>query len=88
VGGDLSPTRPRLPMTQLGIPPRTPLNSVRRAGVAVAIVGALFFAAAVWNVVREPIGRPDPPLVVNDVTQLNPIEVGRIIVPHDDRGNR
>ncbi|MGH9313233.1 MAG: hypothetical protein ACRD1S_08550 [Vicinamibacterales bacterium] len=39
----------------------------------------MLLVALVWNVVREPIRRQDPPLVVNDVTQLNPIAVGRIL---------
>lgn len=54
---------------------------MRRATLAVSTVVALFCAAGIWTVVREPIRRQDPPLVVNDVTQLNPVTVGSVIAP-------
>ena len=37
--------------------------------------------AAVWSVVRAPLDRETSPLLINDVTQLNPIHVGSVIVP-------
>jgi FAD/FMN-containing dehydrogenase len=41
----------------------------------------LLLVAAIWNVVRTPIERETNPLRVYDVTQLNPILVGQVIVP-------
>jgi FAD/FMN-containing dehydrogenase len=35
----------------------------------------------VWLVIRAPVDPGTPPLVVNDVTQLNPIRVARILTP-------
>ena len=51
---------------------------------AIAILLALFaiaFGTRVWQVIRVPAQPIDPPLVINDVSQLNPIRVGRIIAP-------
>ncbi len=42
---------------------------------------ALAFLVTTWGVIRPPIQRPASPLLVNDVTQLNPIAVGRVVTP-------
>ena len=42
---------------------------------------ACTLAAATWTVVREPVEPEVSPLVVNDVSQLNPIRVSRVITP-------
>ena len=44
----------------------------------VALLAAL---PAVWWVVRIPVERPTLPLLVNDVTGLNPIAVSRALAP-------
>ncbi|MEP6819796.1 MAG: FAD-binding oxidoreductase [bacterium] len=50
--------------------------------VAVLLVGFLvWFAAMTWSVTRAPTPRQDQPLVVNDVSQLNPIQVSEVITP-------
>src|SRR5882724_11528019 len=42
---------------------------------------SLVFVATTWAVIRMPVGPRTSPLLVNDVTQINPIEVGRVITP-------
>jgi FAD/FMN-containing dehydrogenase len=49
-------------------------------GLILALV-ALAFIATTWGVIRPPVERQTSPLLVNDVTQLNPIAVGRVIAP-------
>ena len=49
-----------------------------QAGVAAL---ATAFIAAVWGVVRAPSEPQTSPLVINDVSQLNPIAVGEAIAP-------
>lgn len=39
------------------------------------------FVTTTWTVVRAPVERKASPLIVNDVTQLNPIVVSRVIAP-------
>ena len=41
----------------------------------------IWFIAVVWSVVRAPVIPPAPPLIINDVTQLNPIQVAQVLVP-------
>ena len=46
--------------------------------LAVLVVMA---SLSVWSVIRTPVELPASPLVVNDVSQLNPIQVSGIITP-------
>jgi len=50
------------------------------AGIALALC-ALWFAAKTWSVIRTPVIPSSPALVVNDVTQLNPIQVAEVLTP-------
>lgn len=45
------------------------------------LVLTLAFGAAAWRVIRSPQEPADPPLLVNDVSRLNPIRVSRVVVP-------
>ncbi|HBB97104.1 MAG TPA: FAD-binding protein [Blastocatellia bacterium] len=50
--------------------------------VAIAVTAfALWFIAKTWSVVRAPVIPQAPPLVINDVSQLNPIHVAEVITP-------
>jgi FAD/FMN-containing dehydrogenase len=42
---------------------------------------ALWFIIKTWSVVRAPVVPHAPPLVINDVSQLNPIHVAEVITP-------
>jgi len=53
----------------------------RRLIQAVIIILAVMSVAVVWSVIRAPIERPTSPLLINDVTQLNPIAVSAVITP-------
>jgi FAD/FMN-containing dehydrogenase len=55
---------------------------IKRVAGAVLVLFFLWFAARTWSVVRSPVIRPSLPLVVNDVSQLNPIRVGEIVTPN------
>jgi len=50
-------------------------------GVIFLALTALAFMATTWGVIRPPIDRRTSPLLVNDVTQLDPITVDRVITP-------
>jgi FAD/FMN-containing dehydrogenase len=54
---------------------------LKRLGLLSLAVPALAFIAATWSVIRPPIEPRTSPLLVNDVTQLNPIHVNRVIRP-------
>ena len=54
---------------------------LRRLAVLVLALTVLAFIAATWGVIRSPIESRTSPLLVNDVTQLNPIAVRRVITP-------
>jgi FAD/FMN-containing dehydrogenase len=54
---------------------------LKRTGILSLTLALLAFAAATWGVIRMPMALQKSPLVVNDVTQLNPIEVSRVIMP-------
>jgi FAD/FMN-containing dehydrogenase len=45
-----------------------------------AVVGTVFLTTT-WAVIQPPIERRTSPLLVNDVTQLNPIAVSRVVTP-------
>lgn len=49
------------------------MRAVKLVGAGLAIVLSLTAVVTVWEVVRAPIAQPRSPLVVNDITQLNPI---------------
>lgn len=59
-----------------------PFKSVlKRLGCTALIAVALLFGASVRRAIVTPVERPALPAVVNDITQLNPIAVARIITP-------
>lgn len=64
------------PSRQRGI--RKPIKSC--VTIALALF-ALWFAAKTWSVIRAPVIPPSPALVVNDVTQLNPVQVSEVLTP-------
>jgi len=50
--------------------------------VAIAVTAfALWFIVKTWSVVRAPVVLQGSPLIINDVSQLNPIRVNEIITP-------
>ena len=58
------------------------LRTIARAfGFFIAAVLILSSGAALWGISETTVERPGGPPIVNDVTQLNPIEVARIIAP-------
>ena len=63
----------------------TPTSSNRRLAkriVALAVASfAVWFIATIWSVVRAPVVLQSSPLVINDVSQLNPIRVDQVITP-------
>src|SRR5262249_22943701 len=54
---------------------------IRRAAASVVAVAALLVLAAVWEVARPPRAAARSPLLVNDVSQLNPIAVTQVVIP-------
>ncbi|MDQ6651642.1 MAG: FAD-dependent oxidoreductase, partial [Acidobacteriota bacterium] len=63
----------------------TPTRSNRRLAKLIVALGvasfAVWFIAAIWSVVRAPVVPQSSPLVINDVSQLNPIRVDQVITP-------
>src|SRR5438309_5733966 len=63
----------------------TPTNKNRRLAKRIVVLAlasvAVWFIATIWNVVRAPVVPQSPPLVINDVSQLNPIRVDQVITP-------
>jgi FAD/FMN-containing dehydrogenase len=55
---------------------RKHLNVVLALSVVLVAMGL-----SLWPIVRAPIEPPAPPLTVNDVSQLNPIQVSAVITP-------
>ncbi|MGH7537798.1 MAG: FAD-binding oxidoreductase, partial [Gemmatimonadales bacterium] len=53
----------------------------RLAGALLVGVLALTLGASVWGVLRAPVEHPAVAPIVNDVSQLNPIAVGRVLAP-------
>jgi FAD/FMN-containing dehydrogenase len=51
------------------------------AGTAIAAILLVAYAMAAWGIWQTPVEHPAPPAVINDVTQLNPIAVARVITP-------
>src|SRR5258706_15831174 len=68
-------------MVRLRIPIIHRKRSLRRLAILSLAVVVLAFIATTWSVIRPPIERRTSPLLVNDVTQLNPIHVNRVITP-------
>ena len=62
-------------------PPRNLRRLVKRIVATVLTILALWFIVTIWSVVRTPVVPQAPPLVINDVSQLNPIHVNEIITP-------
>src|SRR5947199_6832466 len=56
-------------------------RSLKLLAAGLALTVSLAAGVTVWRVVRDPVEPDTPPLVVNDVTQLNPIAVGRVLTP-------
>src|SRR3979411_1826449 len=66
------------------MPIRMPGQKSRRAARVIALGLAIFlfwFIVKTWSVVRTPVLPSSSPLVVNDVSQLNPIHVSEVITP-------
>jgi FAD/FMN-containing dehydrogenase len=57
------------------------MNLVKRTLIVVAVAVTLRAGWAVWLVVRAPLTPPSSPLVVNDVSQMNPIRVDQVLAP-------
>src|SRR2546422_2242682 len=55
--------------------------SPRRRFLWILAAGLVAVAPGVWPVIRTPVDPPSSPLVVNDVSQLNPIRVSGIMSP-------
>jgi FAD/FMN-containing dehydrogenase len=73
--------RPQNLLTTDG-PPRSNIRSRLRRIVAVVLAAfALWFAIKTWSVVRAPLIPQSSPLIINDVSQLNPIQVAEVITP-------
>jgi FAD/FMN-containing dehydrogenase len=56
-------------------------RTIKRVVILLLIVAVLTTGAAMIGVARTTVQRPAPPPVVNDVTQLNPIMVSRVLTP-------
>ena len=61
--------------------PRPKIRRLLRFVVLVLVVFLFWFIAKTWTVIRAPVVPPPSPLVVNDVSQLNPIHVSEVITP-------
>ncbi len=56
-------------------------TAAKAVGFFIAAVLILSAGATLWGISETTVERPGGPPVVNDVTQLNPIEVAKIITP-------
>ncbi len=78
---------PETPNSSLPLVQRAPLATRRRFRLLRRLAALLLFSfliwfiASTWSVVRAPVVKQVPPLVVNDVSQLNPIQVSEVITP-------
>src|SRR5262245_31836591 len=54
---------------------------IKMSALALAAVAVLTIGAAIWGSAITRVRHPDPPPIVNDVTQLNPIAVSQVIAP-------
>jgi FAD/FMN-containing dehydrogenase len=73
------------PPATAGSGTQPPSRNVRRLVKRFLALGlaslALWFIVKTWTVVRAPVGSQVSPLVINDVSQLNPIHVSEVITP-------
>jgi FAD/FMN-containing dehydrogenase len=60
---------------------RPVVGALKAVGLVLAVVLVITAVAAVWGSSKVQVERPAAPTVVNDVTQLNPIPVSRIVTP-------
>jgi FAD/FMN-containing dehydrogenase len=70
----------------VGIQPDRPVTGTRKSLVKRRLLLALGIvttaaALALWPVIRPPVNPPRSPLIVDDVSQLNPIRVSEILAP-------
>ena len=77
----IPPKPPRYSMLLLRVRIGERKKVLKSLGVILLALTALAFVATTWEVIRPPIDRRTSPLLVNDVTQLNPITVDRVITP-------
>ena len=70
--------RPFRPLRPVGRAIRRVLRVLTIVLLSLAAVGS---AAATWGILATTVEHPAPPPIVNDVTQLNPIAVSRVITP-------
>src|SRR6266404_2275168 len=80
--------RPKTPIPPRGSAPsgmrprsRNLRRLVKRITAIVLASLSLWFAVKTWTVVRAPVVPQASPLVINDVSQLNPIHVSEVITP-------
>lgn len=71
----LLPVQPRKPVS------RRRLRKLLKIVALVLVCFLIWFIPKTWSVVRAPAPRQEPPLVVNDVSQLNSIQVSEVITP-------
>ncbi|HEV7474940.1 MAG TPA: FAD-dependent oxidoreductase, partial [Pyrinomonadaceae bacterium] len=57
------------------------VRSLLRLAVLAFASFLLWFIPMIWSVVRAPVMPPQSPLVVNDISQLNPIQVAEVLTP-------
>src|SRR4030095_5837574 len=70
-----SSIQPATPTTRRG------LRLLLRVTALALVSFLIWFVAMTWSVVRAPVIKKELPLVVNDVSQLNPIQVSEVITP-------
>src|SRR5258708_31831556 len=63
-------------------PPKRNVRRLVKRIIAIVLASlSLWFIVATWTVVRAPVVPQAAPLVINDVSQLNPIHVSEVITP-------
>ena len=60
---------------------RPVVGALKAVGLVLAVVLVITAVAAVWGSSKVQVERPAAPTVVNDVTQLNPVPVSRVVTP-------
>ena len=71
----ISSIQPATPTTRRG------LRLLLRVTALALVSFLIWFMAMTWSVARAPVIKKESPLVVNDVSQLNPIQVSEVITP-------
>src|SRR5262245_21480802 len=69
------------PVGPLRSSPSLPMTLLKRIFIVIGLAIALRAGRAVWLVVRAPATPPPASLVVNDISQINPIHVEQVITP-------